>query len=100
MHYAVFQVVDTVGGNTVAAIVVAEVASVADIAVEVVQIVATGELIPRMYFVAIAVQMLVATAAVEIADLCLAIVALSIPPINVTQYIYVSMQYNAIHECR
>jgi hypothetical protein len=70
MHYAVFQVVDTVGDKTVAAIVVAEVASVADIAVEVVHIVATAELTPRMYVVAI----------VAVDSLGLVAVASFIPP--------------------
>ena len=52
MHYAVSQVVDMVGDNmVVAAIAVAEIASAVDIGVEVVRIVATAELTPRMYFV-------------------------------------------------
>jgi len=51
MHYVASQVVYMVGDNTVAPI--AEVASVVDIEVEVVRIVATAELTPRMYVVAI-----------------------------------------------
>jgi hypothetical protein len=51
MHYAVSQVVDMVGDNTVVApIAVAEMASVVDTGVKVVRIVATAELTPRMYF--------------------------------------------------
>ncbi len=59
-----------VGDNTVvAAIAVAEIASVVDIGVEVVRIVATAEMTPRMYVVAIV--------AVDI--LGLVVVALFIP---------------------
>lgn len=53
MHYAVSQAVETVGDKTVAAIVFVEVAFVVDIGVEVVRIVATAELTPKMYAVAI-----------------------------------------------
>ena len=54
MHCAASVVVDMVGDNTVvAAIAVAEIASVVDIGVEVVRIVATAEMTPRMYVVAI-----------------------------------------------
>jgi hypothetical protein len=74
-------VVDMAGDNTVAAIVVEVVASVADIAVEVVHIVATVDLIHRMYVVAI----------VAVDSLGLVVVALSIPPINIAQTIYVYM---------
>ncbi len=71
MHCAVSQVVDIVGDKTVvAAIAVAEMASAVDIGVEVVRIVATAEMTPRMYVVAIV--------AVDI--LGLVAVALSIPP--------------------
>jgi len=50
MHFVVSVVVDMVEENTVAA-AIAEAASVVDIGVEVVRIVATVELTPRMYFV-------------------------------------------------
>ena len=72
MRYAVFQVVDTVGDNTVAAIAVAEVASVVDLAVGLVRLVATEGLTPRKYFA-------VAIAAVDSADMGLAVVASYIP---------------------
>lgn len=77
-----------------AAIAVAEGASVVDTAVEVVRTVATAEVIPRRYFavvrmsevvcnrvaVATAVaSMVVAIVAVDIADLCLVVVASFIP---------------------
>lgn len=52
MHYAVSQVVDMVVDNTVVA-AIAEVASAVDIVEEVVRIVATAEMTPRMYVVAI-----------------------------------------------
>ena len=73
MHYAVFLVADMVGDNTVAAIAVVEGASVVDIGLEAVHIVATVELIPRMYGV-------VAIVAVEIPGLV--VVASLIPPFN------------------
>ena len=72
-----------VGDNTVvAAIVVAEMASAVDIGVEVVRIVATVELIPRMYVV-------VAIVVVDIPGL--AVVALNVPPINLTPYTFNSL---------
>jgi hypothetical protein len=61
---------------------VEEVASVVDIEVEVVRIVATLEMTPRMYVV-------VATVAVDIPGLV--VVALNIPPINVTPYTFNSL---------
>ena len=70
-----------VGDNTVAA-AIAEKASVVDIGVEVVRIVATAEMTPRMYFV-------VAIVAVDIPGLV--VVALNIPPINVTPYTFNSL---------
>jgi len=69
MHCAVSLVADMVGDNKVAA-AIAEVASAVDIGVEVVRIVATAEMTPRMYFV-------VAIVAVDI--LGLVVVALFIP---------------------
>ena len=50
MHYAVSQAVDTVEDNTVVAIAVVEVASVVDMGIEVIRLVATEELAPRKYF--------------------------------------------------
>jgi hypothetical protein len=68
MHYAVSQVVDMVVDNTVAAaIAVAEVASVVDTGVELVRFVATVEMNPRKYVVAIA--------AADMADLGMVAVA-------------------------
>ncbi len=73
MHYAVSLVVEMVGDNKVAAaIAVAEVASVVDIGVEVVRVVATEQVTPRMYFV-------VAIVAVDIAEMSLVVVASFIP---------------------
>ncbi len=61
------------GDNKVAAaIAVAEVASVVDIGVEVVRVVATEQVTPRMYFV-------VAIVAVDIAEMSLVVVASFIP---------------------
>jgi len=73
MHYAVSLVVDMAGDNKVAAaIAVAEVASVVDIGVEVVRVVATEQVTPRMYFVG-------AIVAVDIAEMSLVVVASFIP---------------------
>ena len=83
MHYAVSLVVDMVGDNTVVGpIAVAEMASVVDTGVKVVRIVAIAELTPRMYFV-------VAIVDVDIPGLV--VVALNIPPINVTPYTFNSL---------
>ena len=70
-----------VGDNRVAA-AIAEVASVVDIGVEVVRIVATVELNPRKYLV-------VAIVAVDIPGLV--VVASFILPINVTPYTFYSV---------
>jgi hypothetical protein len=81
MHYAVSQVVDMVGDNTVVT-ALEEMASVVDIGVEVVRIVATAELTPRMYFV-------VAIDAVDI--LGSVVVAMFILPINMSPYTFNSV---------
>jgi len=82
MHYVVSVVVDMVEDNTVAAIEVVEVASVVDTGVEVVRLVATAEMIPRRYL-AVAI-----VAVAGLVDMGLVVVALCIPPYNVTQYTF------------
>ncbi len=42
----------------------------------------------------------VAIAAADCTNTGLVVVALSIPPINVAQKIYVSIEYNAIRDCQ
>ena len=42
----------------------------------------------------------VAIGAADCLNTGLVAVALSIPPINIAQKMYVSMKYNAIHECQ